>query len=220
MDLLIPASGYATRMNQIPKFLLPGNIEGKSLLEIHLALANKFYENILIATRPDLTILLDEKKLGNNVRVISLSTSTMTETVLEMASVSSSEEFALIMPDTYFMGEHPHQFLATAKEPLRLALWEIQENQRGKLGQVKVINSEAIESVDKDPDCTYPYSWGALGFTREYLQILNKQMPHVGYGISPSIQVGQRNVCKVMAGIYYDCGTPTEYFSLIKKISG
>jgi hypothetical protein len=217
MDLLIPASGYATRMNRIPKFLLPVDDSGTSLLETHTRIAGGFYENVIIATRTELIPLLNEKKLGSNVQVVSLETKTMTETILRMIAISSSNRFSVVMPDTYFAGENPHEFLAHGTKGLNLALWEIQNFQRGKLGQARIENSKLLEVVDKDPLCPFPYSWGAMSFGREYSSLLEVDMPHIGYGLKPMISQGQDHIVKVMDGFYYDCGTPSEYFEMTKK---
>lgn len=219
MDLLIPASGYATRMNKIPKFLLPGNKLGTSLLEIHVSLAGSFYENIYIATREELIPLLNEKDLGRDVKIIPMETSTMTETILELTRISEADSFAMIMPDTYFLGENPHSFLSSGNGELKLALWEIQERQKGKLGQIKLDGTKATASSDKDANCPFPYSWGALSFGKNFCSLLDSRMPHIGYGIPESIRLNQNNECIVVDGVYYDCGTPSEYFEVIKKVS-
>lgn len=219
MDLLIPASGYATRMNKIPKFLLPGNTLGTSLLEIHISLAAGFYENVFIATRAELVPLLNEKDLGFDVKIFPMETSTMTETILELTRISEADSFAMIMPDTYFLGDNPHSFLSSGDDELNLALWEIQDHQKGKLGQIHLVGNKAIASSDKDADCHFPYSWGALSFGKNFCSLLDSKMPHIGYGIPESIRLKQNNNCMVMDGAYYDCGTPYEYFEVIKKIS-
>lgn len=213
--MLIPASGYATRMNRIPKFLLPGNTLGDALLEIHINNAYDFYDNILIGTRPELLPLLNEKRLGSKVQILSFKTSTMTETVLKLIEQSESEDFGLIMPDTYFLGENPHEFLSTLTEDFRLALWNIRESQRGKLGQVRTRGTSVVEVVDKDPNCDLENSWGALSFNRTFTELFDTEMPHVGYAIPKSFNEDFENAFKVLNGQYYDCGTPGEYFELV-----
>lgn len=206
-------------MNKIPKFLLPGSSTGKSLLEIHIENALDFYERILIGTRPELIPLLDEKKLGGNVDILPFETSTMTETVMGLIKHSEAGKFGLVMPDTFFLGENPHVFLTELEEDLRLALWNIRDSQRGKLGQVRTSESSAIEVVDKDPTCELPNSWGALSFTRNFSNLFNVKMPHVGYAIPIAIDKAMSNKFKVNEGQYFDCGTPSEYFELIKNLS-
>ena len=206
-------------MNGIPKFLLPGSISGKALLEIHVENAMDFYENIYIGTRPELIPLLNEKKLGSKVHILPFETSTMTETVMGLLNFSESTDFGLVMPDTFFLGGNPHEFLCSLNEDLRLALWQIRDSQRGKLGQVRISGSEIVEVIDKDPTCQLQNSWGALSFTRSFSNLFNKEMPHVGYAIPNSIRLGLSSTYKVNEGQYFDCGTPSEYFELVRILS-
>lgn len=219
MDLIIPASGSASRINKIPKFLLPVDEAGESLLERHIRLAASYYENIIIGTRPDLQFFLNEKRLGENVRITALETGTMTETVLKLVATSNANSFSLIMPDTYFYGDSPHKFLTEEKADLQLALWRIRSTQKGKLGQVNRQGNQVIEVVDKDPNCKFKYAWGALSFSRFFTEMLQYSMPHIGYGIPISIAKGMRNTSEVIEGEYFDCGTAREYFELINKVS-
>jgi NDP-sugar pyrophosphorylase family protein len=216
MDLLIPASGFATRMNNIPKFLLPINYSGTSLLETHIESSIDFYETIIISTRSELAPLLNNKKFGSKVRIIDRETRTMTETVLQLIEESLSDSYSIVMPDTFFRGESPHEFLSSVPSDLNLALWNIRDSQRGKLGQVEIKNNKVVNFEDKNLNCNFPYSWGALSFTNAFRSLLNDHMPHVGYAFKSALDHGIDIDFKVMEGQYFDCGTPAEYFELVR----
>lgn len=219
MDLLIPAAGYATRMNGMPKFLLPINLSGQSLLFKHIKLASGFYEKIRIATREEFSPLLNRELLGENVEITLMSTRTMSETILNLARESKSDHFGLVMPDTFFLGGSPHSFLTSQRNDLGIAAWKIRPEQRGKLGQLEIAGDSATKVVDKDPNCDFPYAWGALSFSRDFLQLIEVEMPHIGYGIPEWLSSKGVNSCEIIDGEYYDCGTPSEYFSLLNKIT-
>ena len=216
MDLLIPASGFATRMNNIPKFLLPINSSGTSLLETHIQSGIEFYEKVIICTRNELVPLLNKDKYGNKVRVIARETSTMTETVQNLIEESQSDLFSIVMPDTFFRGESPFEFLSSATSDLNLALWEIRDSQRGKLGQVEILNNKIVGFEDKNPECIFPNSWGAISFSKAFSNLLTDQMPHVGYAFKLALDHGLDIDFKIMNGNYFDCGTPGEYFELVR----
>lgn len=224
MDGILPAAGSALRMRGIPKFLLPCSAEYRTLLERHLDNLLEYCEIVWIPTRPDLVNLLQSLGLSSDrVVIVSLSTQTMTETVLKIASISSANNFMLCMPDTYFHGELPYEELAKLNSDLNLACWEIRKEQMGKLGQIEFTDSriakgKILHSRDKDPMCEFKHSWGALSFNREFIKLGKPEMPHVGYIIEPAIKAGLDVQGFTLNGDYFDCGTPLEYLKLIEKI--
>ena len=89
MDVIMPAAGLAKRMRGIPKFLLPANIDYLSLLEIHIDNIKDSYNDIYLATRPEIVPLI--KSLDHNFKnmnILEMDTSTMSETILETLEVS------------------------------------------------------------------------------------------------------------------------------------
>jgi hypothetical protein len=223
MDGILPAAGSATRMRGMPKFLLPCSISYETLLEKHIDNLLKYCEVVWVPTRPELVGLIHS--LGytsDRVVVVALSSKSMTETVLKIAKISNSESFMLCMPDTFFYGDLPYMALSTLDSDVNLACWKIREEQMGKLGQVKFHASidnkgKIVDSRDKDPKCTFEYSWGAMAFNRKFLGLGNPEMPHVGYIINPAIQSGLDVQGFKVSGEYFDCGTPTEYLQLVGK---
>lgn len=225
MDGLIPASGAASRMRGIPKFLLPCDTEYLTLLERHI---NKMLDQckmVWIPTRPDLTILIESLGItSERVVVIPMVTKTMTETIIKVTNISSAEEFMLCMPDTFFSGELPYENLGNLNSDLKLACWQIRPEQKGKLGQIKFAdnknNGKVVESRDKDPECNFDYSWGAMSFRRKVLEYANVEMPHTGYLINPAIENDLTVDGFEVKGKYFDCGTPREYLQMLKEIDG
>ena len=142
----------------------------------------------------------------------------MTETILLLIQKSLSDNFAMVMPDTYFMGENPRLFFRENPGKVCIASWKIRDSQRGKLGQIEIAQNQLIRVVDKDPGCELEDAWGALAFNREFVQCLDAQMPHVGYGLPNLIKKEMPHLVKEIAGEYFDCGTPSEYFSLVSSL--
>ena len=180
-----------------------------------------FCETVWIPTRPDLVLLVDSLKISSErVILIPLSTQSMTETILKTVNVAGADEYMMCMPDTYFLNEQPYEYLSTlGQADLKLATWQIRSDQQGKLGQVAFDSKEGhrvIDSKDKDPNCKYKHSWGAMSFSRNLLTLANPEMPHLGYLINPGIETGLSIEGKVMQGKYFDCGTPLEYLAMLK----
>ena len=155
----MPAAGLAKRMRGIPKFLLPANIDYLSLLEIHIDNIKDSFNDIYLATRPEIVPLI--KSLDHNFKnmnILEMDTSTMSETILETLEVSKEDFHLLVMPDTFFLGEKPYLELDQTPEVCELACWKIRDEQRGKLGEVSSLigfhenNIINMEIVDKKKD--------------------------------------------------------------------
>jgi choline kinase len=219
VDGILPAAGLATRMRGLPKFLLPCDDQYTTLIEKHVTNLLRTCETVWIPTRPEQTILLETLGLSSDrVVVVPMTTGTMTQTVLRLAKISGTPRFVLVMPDTYFFGEQPYEYLATSKNELNLACWDIRPEQRGKLGQVLIEGGNKgtiLDSKDKDLDCVFPHSWGAMAFDRSILDFAEASMPHTGYLIKPALLAGKSVEGSVMSGKYFDCGTPREYLQML-----
>ncbi len=219
IDVILPAAGIASRMRGLPKFLLPANKKYESLLEVHLSNLEGKCENIYLPTRPDLAPVI--KSLGynlQNLKIIELNTNTMSETILETINLTNSRYYTLIMPDTYFLGEKPYDNLLSSTNFCNLACWEIRDSQRGKLGEVKINKlNEVEEIIDKKPDNGFKFAWGALSFSRDLKDYINIKDPHIGYAVKNSILNNEKVSAFKVDGKYFDCGTPDEFFELLKE---
>jgi UTP-glucose-1-phosphate uridylyltransferase len=213
---ILPAAGQATRMRGLPKFLLPcGNLD-ESLLERHIRASLEVSNLVWIATRPQYAPLLTTLGIqSDRVMVSVLETQTMSQTVRKITDLVESERFTVIMPDTFFGGESPNTKLAESDAPLHLALWEIREEQKGKLGQVELSAEGKVTShSDKDPHCQLPFAWGAMSFSKHLASMIDIEDPHVGYLINYALSNNYEVGASAIAGSYFDCGTPQEYRDL------
>jgi choline kinase len=219
IDGILPAAGLATRMRGLPKFLLPCDDRYTTLIEKHVSNLLETCDTVWIPTRPEQTILLETLGISSDrVVVVPMTTETMTQTVMRLANISGANRFVLVMPDTHFFGEQPYEYLAEAKSDLNLACWEIRQEQRGKLGQVLIeggARGRVLDSKDKDPNCQFPHSWGAMSFSRAILEVADGTMPHTGYTINPALAAGMTVEGNVFSGKYFDCGTPREYLEML-----
>lgn len=219
MDAIIPAAGLATRMRGIPKFLLPCDSTYNTLIEAHISALLQICETVWIPTRPEMVLLLDSLGLAKDrVVILPMTTENMTQTVSKVLQIAKTENFHLVMPDTFFHGEKPYATLSLTPSLVDLACWKIREDQKGKLGQVLIQDDKAIDMKDKDPECNYEHSWGALTFNRELLNYAETTDPHIGYAVRNALKSGESISARIMHGKYFDCGTPTEYLNMLQEV--
>jgi hypothetical protein len=218
-SVLIPASGSAVRMRGLPKFLLPSGVMELSILELHIRQVANYADEILIGVNPKFFEIVVGAKLNlHGAQIIPLETKSMTETVIGLVSLSSGTRFTVVMPDTVFESDESYNF-ANLKSDLDLSLWRIRSDQYGKLGQVSISpEGKVLDCVDKNPDCKYEFSWGAMTFSRKFLDHLDIDFPHVGYGIVPALRAKLSVNGVILPGRYWDCGTPTEYIRYLKTV--
>ncbi len=221
MDAILPAAGLATRMRGLPKFLLPCSEAYMTLLEHHIEALLRACKRVWVPVRPEVAPFLDILKIADDrVILVNLATTTMSETVLKVTQISMASRFLVVMPDTYFFGEQPYSYLAELEKGMRVAAWAIRSDQIGKLGQLKLDESRSRveDSRDKDPECRYPFSWGALSFDRDFVRFIEPSTPHIGFMIPAALSAGELVSAQVMEGNYFDCGTPSEYFSMLSQL--
>jgi hypothetical protein len=221
MDAIVPAAGLATRMRGIPKFLLPCDDKYTTLIEQHIQNLLEKCETVWIPTRPELVHLIDSLNLPvDRVVVLPMNTENMTQTVSRVVRIARASEYLLVMPDTFFLGDNPY----TSKKDLGDALvhlycWNIREDQKGKLGQVKTdTNGVVVDMQDKNPECDFPISWGALMFRSDLVNFSRDHEPHIGYSVKNALNAGQRITSETFSGKYFDCGTPREYLSMLQEV--
>lgn len=217
--VLIPASGSATRMRGLPKFLLPSGIKDLSLLELHIKNLQDYADEVLISINP---IFFNIVKTANlnllGAQIFPMETKSMTESILRLASKSPKSRYTVIMPDTVFESNKSYEFNKLESD-LDLSLWKIRNDQLGKLGQVSITpDGRVVDCVDKDPQCRYEFFWGAMTFDAKFLECLETEFPHIGYGIVPALKANLNVNGVVLPGRYWDCGTPIEYLRYLKTL--
>lgn len=210
---LIPAAGTASRMRGLPKFLLPVSDNVQTLVEHHVELMANFVERIVIPTRPENYELLERLELPDYVEIKAITTSTMSETVVEVLDQEDFETCILGMPDTYYASRNPYEILS--REPqldINLALWATKPSQRGQVGSVELdLNNRVVRCEDKSLEWNFGQHWGALRFNSSALNLLDPRTPHVGFIINPALEAGLLVGGQLMEGEYFDCGTFAEY---------
>lgn len=213
---VLPAAGLATRMRGLPKFMLPCTDGNETLIERHIRLSIPTSDLLCVVTRPSYAPLLASLGILSDKVLLSVTeTETMNATVKGITDWVQSERFTVIMPDTFFGGQTPYQYLASAPSSLNLALWTIRESQKGKLGQIQLGDGgKVVGHSDKNSSCDFPYAWGALSFSSKLQDLLDPSDPHVGYMIEPALREGTKVAAEIMDGDYFDCGTPSEFQDL------
>ena len=224
IDGVIPAAGSATRMRGLPKFLLPAGPDSLTLIETHVSSLLEFCDKVWIPTRPEQVMLIDTLGIqSDRVVVVPMRTQTMTETIKRVTHISNASRFIMVMPDTYFSGEMPYEYLAKSNSPMNLACWNIRGDQMGKLGQVELDSlplGRVLDAKDKMPGCEYPHSWGAMAFDRNTLDFANNEMQSVGHLLPLMLERNKEVLGRVMNGKYFDCGTQAEYITMLTSQFG
>jgi hypothetical protein len=219
MHLLIPASGNATRMSGMPKFLLPLP-GGDTLLKRHIDEGAKISNGDLhIATRsanvPAVASYLElnvPRDVRSRVRLHAIDSVTMTDTVMQMPMAGTC---MVVMPDTYFPFDRAAVVDQAVGSDCSLVVFKIRPDQRGKLGQVKLSHGYVVDMVDKDASCEYEYAWGAVVFNNVLSRCMRREQPHIGYAVRDYLQRGGKVHAIIVDASYYDCGTIGEYTDLL-----
>lgn len=204
---ILPASGSASRLNGLPKFVLPVS-DSKSLLQWHVDLMTRACKSVTVSTRNRWIILV--KDLMLNANITEREPSTMADAVIKM-SMGVTDDIIIGMPDVYIHNSESNFYLdlLSSDGDVVLATWDyVPETMKGKIGQVLADDSGNVLSViDKDPNCEYPEMWGALLFRNGTINkiditggsVLNKVNDWIAEGVC---------VKRVkMSGEYIDAGT-------------
>lgn len=225
---LIPCSGTASRINNIPKFLLPCK-EGNLLDNTIKIFQDNNIDNIYISVSSQNKDYIEKRNIINsNIKYIVKDTETMSETVSYLTNFTANK-YILIMPDTYFITsdnkecnnyyfkELKELYIKLFKYKIVVVLWKIKESQYGKLGQISIDKNKVIDIIDKDPNCRYPYSWGIIGWNKDLNKLIDIKTPHIGYLLNSALKENIDIGYVISNSEYFDCGTKEEYFDMIKK---
>lgn len=215
---IIPAAGLATRIKGIPKFLLPINEENDKLITILLSSLSKFSTPYVITTPANATLLYGQ--IQKQAKILIGETASMSETVKLCEDLSGSRKVLFAMPDTFYVGDS-EVFAKLTKAidtdiDVAVGVWKIRPDQRGKLGQCEIDSKGNISKVvDKDISCYYPWAWGVLAWKKIFWPFICPETSHIGYALNPAIKAGLKVKAVFMKGSYFDCGTASEYISLV-----
>ena len=215
---IIPACGNATRMGGIAKFNLKIPQSDETLISWHIKSQLEYCDKVIILVKKEHEDSLNIFKNNNKIIILVEQTSSMSETVLRATEKFYADEYVVGMPDTFVTGDNPYKEIVTnnINSHLNLGVFKIKESQKGKLGQISIIDGVVIDCIDKDINCNYEYSWGFLRFNRSILKLIDKQTSHIGYVINPAIKEKLLVMASIVNGEYFDCGTQDEYQELLK----
>jgi len=221
---ILPICGSASRIGNIPKFLLPISTN-TTLLKNHLNNINKKCHCIIVIRPEYATFLfnyLNNFFNGNNFQIIINETKTMSETILSL-NYEPAKIYSMLMPDTFFKEQDildkMYQEFTTHHCDVVLGVFKIRECQKGKLGQVLFDdNDNLIDVIDKDKHCMYEWAWGTIMWNGNFVQYIDKASSHIGYGLMPALKNNLKIKVFKSNGYYYDCGTFEEYKELINTI--
>lgn len=219
---IIPAAGRATRIGGIPKFLLP-IASDNFLIKFHvnnvLSNTNNYKKIIAVNSENYETI----KRMDLDADILKVDSSTMNETVnFVISHYPEYENYLLTMPDTFFKDKEVIDNLVNnyrkSDSLISTALWEIQNYQIGKLGQVDISSNYLVDVIDKDASCKYKFCWGGIVWNKKLNKFILNNESHIGYMLKPTINSGFKISYEKASDIYYDCGTFEEYASLIRSL--
>ena len=220
--LVLPIGGSASRMQGLPKFLLPFN-EDSVLIEKHITAAlNAQFDDIVVIVRNtfyELTHLF-LSKYEAQIKFIKLEkqTKTMCETLifgLSSLKFSSDDHIVVALADTAFSSAKYQEVYSKASScngGPSLILFPTETEQFGKLGQVDIDqHGNVLAMRDKVNGCDFSFFWGIATFPYFMLEKLNLSDAHIGISIQKWLEEGQPVTGITIDSRYFDCGTFSEY---------
>lgn len=220
--LVLPVGGSASRMQGLPKFLLPFDSESV-LIEKHItaALDNEFSKVVVIVRDNFFEITsLYLSKFDSRVQIIKLDvrTKTMCETLLlglKGMKFTLEDQIVVALADTAFSRiqyqEIYSKALTLTSDP-QLILFEGTEEQFGKLGQVEIDQHENVTAMkDKVPGCRFKFFWGIASFPYSLFERVDEIEAHIGISIQKWLDDGLVVKGIPVNSLYFDCGTFSEY---------
>lgn len=218
---IIPLAGNATRIKNIPKYLLPCKID-YTLIDNTIEIFKNNNINLIYSGISDNNNFLLQN--NNKINKLVVNTKTMAETiylVIKNINKHHYEEYnnILIMPDTYFKINDEINVLkkCLANYKIVVLVWNIKDYQIGNVGQCKIENGEIVNIIDKDPNCKYEYFWGVIGWNNQLNEYIDPNWETIGNLIKKAIELNITVKAILCKSNYYDCGTFQEYFRMIKN---
>jgi len=214
---IIPACGNATRMGGIAKFNLRIPKSDDTLISWHIKSQLEYCDKVIVLVKKEHEGLFDAFKNNNKIIILLEKTLSMSETILKAVKKFYADEYVVGLPDTFVIGRNPYRETITnnINSDLNVGVFKIKDSQKGKLGQVNIVDGLVVDCIDKDIKCNYEYSWGFLRFNRSILKLIDEQTPHIGYAINPAIKNKYLVTASVVDGEFFDCGTWDEYEELL-----
>jgi choline kinase len=217
---LIPASGKASRLGGLPKFALPCDKDNTPLLTRQVKQMSFYVDKVVVSTTSAWFELVKSFNLPKTEIVI-IEPSTMNDAVIKMANVYESDNYLVGMADTYFEGENPYIKLSQSIKDnlISLACWPIDDELKGRGGQVELVKNSIIDMKDKVSDCDYPHMWGALALNYEIIMQLDRFKAHPGLDLEYLVVDNfNKHFAFEVDGRYFDVGTLAGYRNLLNRL--
>jgi hypothetical protein len=220
---LIPCAGTASRLYNIPKFILPLKDKNCSLFTnwCNILLHNKCDKIIIgssVNNKPFIEHILSTQFESTDSSKIIIkiihNSPTMNNTILEMLKDENYDMAIMGMPDTHVDSISPHliqKLYSDSNNSVGAYLWNIRLSQIGKIGQCKIDDNYICDIIDKNKSCDYNYGWGSIVFKPEFEKFILKDDLHLGYSLKTAIQNKSNILYEIVSGQYWDCGTIDEY---------
>lgn len=217
---IIPCAGQATRIQKLPKFLLP--VPGGYLLKVlHERMVSAGAQQTLVGANVFNWNLLSAYPLSG-LTLYEANTPTMSQTVLNArAYLDLDQDILFGMPDTYWTDERVFDRLLAelngSPVVAIVGLWHVDREQSRKLGMCDVsLGGILLNIEDKPPQTDLHYAWGAIAWRRAFWPYINPLDPHVGFALQRALEAGKIIRAVTFDGQYFDCGTADDYFACIR----
>lgn len=225
---IIPAAGKAERMHGLPKMLLPipgGFLLGRLFQQIRASTDN--YVGMFIGTSRENDDVVHEYVDMGLVYCVE-NHATMSETILSMREhtrrYDESEQNVLFgMPDTYIEDDQVFVKLARALDDdadVAVGVFRAREGQHAEGGMCAIYADQVVQVFDKPKSTSLEWIWGALAWKPDFWQHIHAEDEHVGFGVQRAIEAGMDVRAAKMDGQFFDAGSPSRYFALIRHLTG
>ncbi len=215
---LLPCAGTASRLHNLPKFMLPLKDAKGCLLTrwINLLFLNEC--NKIIIGASDHTVEFIKQVVKNHfdnekdkifIKLVG-KTKTMNETVIKCLENEPFKFVIMGMPDTVVENISTKMIKDTDAD-VGVNLWNIRETQLGKIGQCKIDDKYVIDIIDKNKECEYNYGWGIAVFKQPFMKYMLKEDLHTGYSMQRFLNDNNKITYEIVNGLYFDCGTVGGY---------
>lgn len=219
---LIACGGTASRIFNIPKFILPLKNKNLSLLSNWcMLMIEKGCDKIIIGSSVANNSFIEHiinTQLNDNRHLIIVkivqNTSTMNETIMKMIENEYYDLAIMGMPDTHvdYISDTLINKISDDKDIIIGGyLWNIRDTQREKIGLCNIDDNYIIDIIDKNKDCDYNYGWGAIIFKKEFENYIKIDDLHLGYSMKLALNNSIKIPYEIINGQYWDCGTVSEY---------
>lgn len=213
---VLPASGRSSRIGGIPKFCLPISDE-RSLLQWHVEQMLEVCDEVRISTRAEWVPIVQNMEM--NVKLIVREPSTMSDAVKFL--IGDYNDTVLIgMPDTYIHNstKNIYKEMLNSSGDIVVGAWECDDNLKGRVGQILLSDSKVISSMDKNPNCDYPYMWGTMLLRKNLIRYIDPELEHPGKQIQEWIDMNLDIRAVKPGGKYMDIGTLKGLKQLYKEM--